>query len=523
MQTVAIANEMRWCDETTIRGYGIPGLLLMENAGRGVVQVIKECYAPIADQHIAIFCGRGNNGGDGFVIARHLINLGAIVTVVVLAQSKELKGDAKTNFDILKRLKKSTSKTLAIKPFSKSLLTSLPTPRLIVDAVFGTGFSGAVHRSALDVVNWINSQRVPVVAVDIPSGVDGTTGVVTNAAVKATHTVTFGLLKTGLLCNQGQDYAGKITVVDIGIPNAVRFSAKHKTRLVESSDIRSVLPERPSTAHKYSVGKVFILAGSKGFTGAAFLCASAALKAGTGAVILGTPESVYPILGRRLTETIVTPLPATAQGSISGAALDIIHEKLAWADVAVIGPGVSTNAETQDLLTTILRKYGGKMVLDADALRAVGWIGLKKLRRLKGSFVLTPHSGELARLVDIPSTEIEAHRISVARDAATASGATIVLKGGPTATGTSDGTVFLNSTGNPGMATVGSGDVLAGLIASLWAQGMKREAAAYSGVFLHGLAGDIAREEYGERSIVAQDLVDKLPAAIQRVEGPASV
>ncbi|MEK6755421.1 MAG: NAD(P)H-hydrate dehydratase, partial [Bacteroidota bacterium] len=516
--TVATASEMRWCDETTIRTYRIPGLMLMENAGRGVAAVVEQHFSRLGGEQVLIFCGKGNNGGDGFVVARHLLNAGANVTVIMLASARELKGDAKTNFDILKRVQKSSSDTLSLVSYSKALLKKLPKPKLIIDAIFGTGFSGAVRQPVLDIISWINQRGVPVVAVDIPSGVDGTTGVVMNTAVKSTHTVTFGLLKTGLLCNQGQDYVGEIKVVDISIPNAVRYSPKLKTFLVQGQDVRAVLPWRPSTAHKYSVGKVFILAGSKGFTGAAYLCATAALKAGTGAVILGTPESVYPILGRRLTETIVTPLPATSEGTISKAAAGIIREKLEWADVAVIGPGLSTNAETQDLIDSIIRNYSGKMVIDADALRSIARVGLKNLKRLKGSFILTPHSGELSRLIDVPSKEIETNRVQVARDGATTSEATIVLKGAPTATGTSDGRVYLNSTGNPGMATVGSGDVLAGIIASLWAQGMEQEASAYSGVFLHGLAGDIARDAYGERSVVAQDLIDKLPTAIKAVE-----
>lgn len=522
MQTVATASEMRWCDETTIRSYRIPGLMLMENAGRGVADLVKQHFSPLRGEQVVVFCGKGNNGGDGFVIARHLLNAGANVTVIMLASGRELKGDARANFDILKRIERSSPGALSLRSYSRALLRKLAKPRLIIDAIFGTGFTGAVRQPVLDVINRINQLGVPVVAVDVPSGVDGTTGVVVNTAVKATYTVTFGLLKTGLLSNQGQDCAGEITVVDISIPNAVRYSPKLKTFLVQADDVRAVLPWRPSTAHKYSVGKVFVLAGSRGFTGAAYLCASAALKAGTGAVILGTPESVYPILGRRLTETIVTPLPSTSEGTVAKAAARIIQEKLEWADVAVIGPGISTNAETQDLLKSILSGYGGKMVVDADALRAIGRIGLKNLKRLKGSFILTPHSGELSRLIDIPSKTIETSRVQVARDGAALSKATIVLKGGPTATGGRDGKVYLNSTGNPGMATVGSGDVLAGIIASLWAQGMEQDAAAYSGVFLHGLAGDVARDAFGERSVVAQDLIDKLPTAIKGVEGQAT-
>ena len=519
MQRVVSASEMRWCDETTIKKYGIPSLLLMENAGRGVAQVAGGRFGPLRGEHVLIFCGKGNNGGDGFVVARHLLNAGARITIVLLASARELKGDAKTNFDILKRLQKTNSELLSMMPFTKALLSKLPKARVIIDAIFGTGFSGAVRGTYLTAIEWINRQGVPVLAVDIPSGVDGTTGVVINTAVKATCTATFGLLKTGLLCNQGQDHVGDLDVIDISIPDVVRRSRTLKTYLVEAGDLRSQLPHRPSTAHKYSVGKVFILAGSKGFTGAAYLCATAALRAGTGAVILGTPESVYPILGRRLTETIVTPLPSTGEGSVAQAARRIIEEKLAWADVAVIGPGLSTNAETQDLLVSLLLEYEGRLVIDADALRAIARIGMKHLKRLKSSFVLTPHSGELARLIDIPAKEIEINRIAVAREAASMSRATIVLKGGPTAVGADDGSVFLNSTGNPGMATVGSGDVLAGIVASLWAQGMEGPVAAYCGVYLHGLAGDFARDAYGERSVVAQDLIDKLPAAIKGVEG----
>jgi hydroxyethylthiazole kinase-like uncharacterized protein yjeF len=518
MQTLVSASEMRWCDDTTIRKYGVPSLLLMENAGRGVAHVAGERFGSLRGEQVVVFCGKGNNGGDGFVVARHLLNTGAAITVLLLASPRELKGDARTNFEILKRLQRGSSDQLSIKPLTKALLSKLPKAKLIVDAMFGTGFSGAVRQPYLAAIEWINRQRVPVVAVDIPSGVDGTTGVVVNSAVKGTCTVTFGLLKTGLLCNQGQDQVGELEVIDIGIPDFVRHAPTLKTYLVEAGDVRAQLPQRSSTAHKYSVGKVFILAGSKGFTGAAYLSASAALKAGTGAVILGTPESVYPILGRRLTETIVTPLAATAEGSVAKAAKKLIEEKLAWADVAVIGPGLSTNAETQDLVVSLLREYTGNLVVDADALRCIARIGLNNLKRLKASFVLTPHSGELARLIDIPSKEIETNRIAIAREAAGTSKATIVLKGGPTAVGTSSGSVFVNSTGNPGMATIGSGDVLAGTIASLWAQGMGRDAAAYSGVYLHGLAGDLARDAYGERSVVAQDLIDKLPSAIKSLE-----
>lgn len=518
MQTIVSAREMRWCDAATIGKYGVPGVLLMENAGRGVFEWAERTVGRLDGKNVLVFCGKGNNGGDGFVIARHLLGTGAVVTVVLLAGPRTFAGDALTNFRILRKLRLAYSETLRIQPYAKSAITRLENPDLIIDAIFGTGFSGEVPKPIAECIRWINNQTCPVISVDIPSGVNGTTGCA-HASVKATRTVTFGLLKTGLLCNQGPDQAGKIELVDIGIPARVSRSSTLRTFLVDPSDVKRRLPRRSSTAHKYSVGKVLVLAGSKGYTGAAYLCALAALRAGAGAVNLATPETVYSVLARRLAEAIVTPLPSTAEGTLSGAARTLVEEKLKWCDVAVIGPGLSVNAETQELLRKLLSQFGGKVVVDADALRVVADVGLKAIRRTRAQWVLTPHAGEFSRITGDSSAGIEENRIEMARNGAVASGAVIVLKGGPTATGLPDGKVVLNSSGNPGMATVGSGDVLAGIIASLWAQGMDRDAAAYSGVYVHGLAGDCAKAIHGERSVIASDLIDQLPAALRRVEG----
>ena len=519
MRRIVSAKEMRWCDETAIRKFGIPGLVLMENAGRGVAENAQQHFGPLQGKDVLIFCGKGNNGGDGFVVARHLLNAGAFVTVVLMTSPGKLSGDALTNYKTLEKVRRESKTSLLIKSYSRSLLGQLKKPSLIIDAIFGTGFSGKVLKPYAGAVQWINDQAVPVLSVDIPSGVDGTTGIVENIAVKARRTSTFGLQKTGLLCNQGQDYVGHVDLIDIGTPAAVTESNTLKTYQVESVDVRRALPVRTSTAHKYSVGKVLILAGSRGFTGAAYLCSMAALRAGAGAVMLGTPESVYPILARRLAETIVKPLPSTGEGTIAMSALGEIKEKLGWADVVVVGPGLSTNAETLGLVREILENHRGLFVVDADALRVVGEIGLRRLARLKSCFVLTPHSGEYARIIGASAEDIETNRLEMARQGSKQGKVTLVLKGGPTAIGTKTGMAYLNSTGNPGMATVGSGDVLTGIIASLWAQGAREEDAALSGVYLHGLSGDISKEMYGERSIIAQDLIDQLPSAFRRVEG----
>ena len=507
---------MRWCDETAIRSFGIPSLLLMENAGKGSADAIARFFGPLKDCSIVVACGKGNNGGDGFVVARHLLNHGAIVTVVLLASGRELKGDARRNFEILSAILKQFPKRVQIKKFTEKSLSGLKVD-LVVDALLGTGFSGAIRSPLSGMIDWINRQKVPVVSLDIPSGINGTTGMMANKAVAAQRTVTMGAIKTGLLCNQGREHAGDVEVIDIGIPAGVYASRNLRTFLIESGDVAAVLPRRKLTAHKYSVGKVFILAGSTGFTGAAALAAFAALRSGAGAVLLGTPETVYPILAKKLSEAIVVPLPATQSGSLSMAGIRQIEERIRWADVTVIGPGLSQNAETVEVVAQLAATGKGKMLIDADGLNAIARSGVRLLRKSGREIIVTPHSGEFSRLAGIDASEVDARRVESARDFAKTHGVTVVLKGAPSVTAEPRGTVILNSTGNPGMATVGSGDVLSGVVAGLWAQGMQPIDAASSGVWLHGRSGDLAAAKLGERSLVAQDLIDFLSHAFQSI------
>jgi ADP-dependent NAD(P)H-hydrate dehydratase / NAD(P)H-hydrate epimerase len=518
MKRIVSAEEMRWCDETTIKTYGVSGLMLMENAGRGVAEIIKQEFFPLSSKNILVVCGKGNNGGDGFVIARLLSNSGARISIILLPSQSELKGDAKTNFKILERFAKYSSGQITIQRYSKRLLTTIPAPDIIVDAMFGTGFTGTMHKPIIELIEWMKKQKAKNVAVDIPSGVNGTTGVVENCAVHADITVTFGCLKSGLLCNDGRGFAGSVRVMDIGIPRMVAENKRLQICLVEKSDVRKVLPKRSIHAHKYSVGKILVLAGSKGLTGAAALCCTSALRTGAGAVVLGTPEPVYPILARKLTETMVFPLPTTSAGTLSLAALDTIHDRLAWADVLMIGPGLSQNSETQQLILKILFEYRGKVLIDADGLNALAVCGISKIRSSRAKIILTPHIGEFSRLTNMPSMEVEHQRIHAARDLARNIGVTIVLKGVPTVTASSDGSAFLNTTGNPGMATAGAGDVLSGIIAGLWAQGLSDEEAAWAGVYVHGLSGDEIANKLGERSLVANDIIEQLHVALQNIE-----
>jgi len=520
MRTIVSAEEMRWCDRTAIRSFGIPSILLMENAGRGSADALARFYGPLRDRQIVIVCGKGNNGGDGFVLARHLLNQGAVVAVFVTARRRELKGDALRTFDILSAIHKQTSDRLSITQASAQSLSRVR-PALVVDALLGTGFSGTLRPPLTTIVDWMNRQSVPVVSLDIPSGVNGTTGTMANKAVRATRTFTMGAVKTGLLCNSGAELSGTIETVDIGIPLDVYHSKRLQTFQMTASDVRLRLPRRERTAHKYGVGKIFVIAGSRGFTGAAALTAQAALRAGAGAVVLGTPESVYPILAKKLSEAIVIPLPATQAGSLSPDGLEVIEERIKWADVTVIGPGLSQNRETMKLVIKIVSDIRGKILLDADGLNAVASAGIRVLKKSKSEITITPHVGEFSRLSKIASADVEAQRIDHARGFSRDTRTTLVLKGAPTVTADAAGTAILNSTGNPGMATVGSGDVLSGIIAALWAQGMGQTQAAATGVWIHGKSGDLAADALGERSIVAQDLIDSLPHALQSVAGPA--
>ena len=518
MRTVVSAEEMRWCDITAVKSFGIPSMLLMENAGRGSADAIARTYGPLQGRSIVAACGKGNNGGDGFVVARHLVNYGASVVVVLVASQRQLRGDARRNFEILNAIHKHSPNQLSIIKGTGGAL-SKTRPDLIVDALLGTGFSGTIRSPFAGIIDWINRQRVPVVSLDIPSGIDGTTGMMSNKAVSAERTLTMGALKAGLLCNHGSELAGNIEVIDIGIPFSVYQTKSLRTFQLQGSDVRAALPHRRRTAHKYSVGKVFVLAGSRGFTGAAALTAQAALRSGAGAVVLGTPETVYPILARKLSEAVVVPLPATQQGSLGLQGLQAIEERMQWADVTVIGPGLSRNSETMKLVVKLISSAKGKILLDADGLHAVASEGLRLLRNSKAEMTITPHAGEFSRLTGIATSDVETHRIAHARKFSNHHRTTVVLKGAPSATADPDGTVILNSTGNPGMATVGSGDVLSGMIAALWAQGMMQTPAAASGVWLHGQSGDLAAKALGERSIVAQDLIDYLPLALQSIPG----
>lgn len=450
--------------------------------------------------------------------ARRLLNQNIKITVLIIGDPKEIKGDALKNYEILIRLKNNFPNKLKIEILSGYSLSHLKKPSLIIDAIYGTGFKGSLTGGVENVVEWINSKKIPVISTDVPSGVDASTGVVENMAVKADRTFTLAFPKIGLYCCDGREHSGQIEIIDIGIPRDVIALSDRKTFLTTQKHICSILPKRRYNVNKYTVGKVYVLGGAKGFTGAAALCAESVLKSGAGAVVLGTPDAIYPILAKKLTEAIIQPLPTTKTGSLSLGGLEKIRQRLKWADTLAIGPGLSTDPETQELIQTILKEYEGRCVIDADALNALSEVNWKSIKPKKSQWIFTPHAGELSRLIKIEADEIEKNKVSVTRKICLESGSYFVVKGAPTVIGSNSGQIYINTTGNPGMATVGSGDVLTGLIAGLWTQKMDAFNAAVAGVYIHGMAGDIARDKLGERSLMAGNILANIPNAFKKIE-----
>lgn len=513
MLTVVSSTEMRWCDETAIRRFKIPGLLLMDRAGTAAAHWLLKHFSPLDGRTVVVVCGPGNNGGDGFVASRILANHGAVVRVALTSPATALRGDAARHFDLLRREARELGDRLTIQPFQRLRRSIVSPPVLVVDALFGTGFHGRPRGVPLQAIEWMNGLGAPIASLDIPSGVNATTGVAEGVSIAAVATVTFGLLKTGLLLHDGRDRAGHVTCVDIGLPRAMTSDRRLRTRLVQATDLGTVLGPRPHRIHKYTAGKVLLVAGARGTTGAATMAALGALRVGAGAVVVAHPDAIYPVLARKLTEPVLQPLPSSADGTLTPLALPAVLERCAWADVVVVGPGLGRSASVLEFLEGLFDGCKRPMVVDADALTALADLDR---RSWKGrDWTLTPHAGEFSWLCGETAEAIEADRVDMARTYARRQGRTIVLKGSPTCTASPDGLVAINHTGNPGMATVGSGDVLAGVIGGLRAQGLDTFTASWVGAWIHGRAGDLTRARFGGRSMLAGDLIGEISPAMR--------
>jgi hydroxyethylthiazole kinase-like uncharacterized protein yjeF len=507
MKAVVTARQMAEMDRYSIDQLGLPGLILMENAGRGITQVAVSMLGDTHNKLVHIFCGPGNNGGDGFVVARHLLNHGVHVETFLLASRDKIKGDALTNLTILENMGHSTT------VLERTPEKSVPMPDLVIDALLGTGAKGALQGLMAEVVAYINSLSAPVLSIDIPTGINADTGAVEGQAIQATRTATMALLKQGLLFSPAREHAGKVDIIDISMPATVIAQNPVKVFLLEKEDIAAMLPQRSPSAYKNQCGTVAVVAGSRGYTGAAVLAAEASMRTGTGLTYLCVPKSLNVIFETKSTEVITWPFDDANMGYLQSDSFPEIVDSLNRLDIVALGPGIGQHAKTAELVFQLLQNLKKPMVLDADGLN----ICAQKpeiIKDYRGELVLTPHPGELSRLLGMPTFKIAADRISVAREIATSWKKVLVLKGGPTIIAVPDGRVFINSTGNAGMATAGSGDVLTGVIAGLLAQGLPAEQAALSGVNIHGLAGDIARDQFGEMGMIAGDILRSIPPAI---------
>ncbi len=514
MIPITTAEEMRSLDSATIQGLGVPGVVLMEHAGFGVLMHMEEFFDGIEGKNILVVCGKGNNGGDGFVVARWATKKGANVEVALLCEMEQLKGDALVNATIFQRLH--SQQLHCITKDTKTLEGLLSWAEIVVDGILGTGLTSAAKGLAAHAIELINASERSVVAIDIPSGLSADTGQIPGPAIDADLTVTFGLPKVAHYSFPAADLVGEVRVVDIGIPSRFVEEAGISTYVPEERDAATLFPLRPLNSHKGRYGHLLGIAGSPGKTGAGIMTAQAALRVGTGLVTIGVPSSLNQIFESSLIEAMTIPLPHD-DGYLLESAYDAIANALSGKTALAIGPGLGTNFSTIALVRKVVQEVELPMVIDADGINALAG-ALEILKDRKASTVLTPHPGEMARLIGSSPSSIQERRLETAREFASEYGVILVLKGAGTITALPDGRAFINPTGNPGMASGGSGDVLTGIIGGLLAQGVKGEDAAWAGVYLHGLAGDKAAQKKGEAALIAGDMIEAIPEILREWE-----
>lgn len=510
---LAKAAEMREIDHRAIHEYGIPGVVLMENAGRAVVEAIVRWQGPIAGKRAVIVVGPGNNGGDGLVIARHLHQAGCWVQIVALVRPESWQGDAAINWRIVGKLPIPVIEVLSIEE-AAVCEREFYDADFLVDGIFGTGLTRSVAGHFAAVIALLNQSHRPIVAVDIPSGLDSDSGHPLGVCVRAGLTVTFGLAKPGQVIYPGIEYTGRLVVADIGIPRIIVDALNLALEQLVQSDMPRLLPSRQPASHKGTFGHLLVIAGSQGKTGAAMLAAQGALRSGVGLVSLAVPQLLNAVFEASLLEAMTIPLASDYFLGDEDSA--VIASAMKGKDALVIGPGLGTAPETVGMVTRLYRELSLPMVVDADALTALGK-GLPSLSIREPSRVLTPHPGEMARLTGLTVAEIQADRIRVAVDYAQGKGVVLLLKGAATVIAGPDGRVAINSSGNPGMATGGMGDVLSGVIGALLAQGVTAWDAACLGAFVHGLAADRIARMRNCGGFLASEVAAELPAAFQEI------
>jgi hydroxyethylthiazole kinase-like uncharacterized protein yjeF len=510
------AAQMREADRRTIEEIGISSLVLMENAGRQAVAAIEAVYTDLLERQVAVLCGRGSNGGDGFVVARTLIQRGVDVSVFLIGRVADVRGDARINLEILGHLGLTVVEVADSQAWELHF-SELSDCTLIVDAIFGTGLNAPVSGFIESVVTDVNASGIPVVAIDLPSGLSADSPEPIGPSIEANLTITLAAPKLPLVLPPAETRAGDIVIADIGIPGDVLEAVDGpRVYLATRAAMRELISPRTPDSHKGDYGRVLVVAGSLGKTGAAYLAALGALRSGAGLVTIATPSGCQAILAAMAPEYMTEALVETDAG-LDPDGVDRVIDMAR--DVIALGPGLGDGQGTREFIRRIVDRAGMPMVIDADGLNAFADDPDRLTGREGRDIIITPHTGEMARLVGMTTDEVRASRIEIARNFAVAHHAFVVLKGHRTLIATPDGKLFINPTGNPGMATGGTGDVLTGVIAAWLAQLLDAEAACRLAVYLHGLAGDLAEADEGEVAMTSADVAAHLGDAMLELSG----
>ncbi|HXU12475.1 MAG TPA: NAD(P)H-hydrate dehydratase [Candidatus Binatia bacterium] len=512
---ILTSQQMRQVDRRAIRKFGLPEAVLMENAGRCVLEVLKLLDDDLQARRILLLCGKGNNGGDAFVLARHLRREGLPFTALLFGRRDEVRGAAAIHLRALESLGVVPTEVRGEASW-KAARGLLGPADLIVDGILGTGLTRPVAGLLARVFREVNDARALVVSIDVPSGLSGDTGEIPGPCIKADHTVTFVRPKWPHVFPPAEALCGTLHVRDIGIPDEAVAAEKVDLDLLDAAGLAPLLPKRRPDSHKGDYGHALVVAGSRGKGGAARLAALGALRAGCGLVTAAVPAGLQSGFVSRAMEVMTEGLPETAGGALAAAGIERLLGLLEGKQVVALGPGLGTDPETRKLVHAVVTRARVPVILDADAVNAFAGRA-EPLSGRQRPLVLTPHPGEMARLVRMTASAVQSRRLEVARAFACRHACHLVLKGHRTLVASPSGRVSVNPTGNPGMATGGSGDVLTGLLAGLIAQGIETGMAVRLGVYLHGLAGDLAAAEVGEAPLIARDILQHFPAALQRL------
>ncbi len=508
---IATAQQIGNIDRRAIREFGIPGAVLMENAASALVTEMERFFDGLAGVKVGIVCGKGNNGGDGLALARRLRIRGVPVRVALLATAASFKNEAKLNLSILRR----TDVEIVPNASPQAIAELIDWSDILVDAMLGVGLSSPLKGKYALTAELMNMAGRPVVAVDIPTGINADTGEVIGSAVRADLTVTMALPKRGLVLYPGAAFAGQVRVADIGIPPEIIEKERIAVGMLHRGLAWGLMGERDRDANKGDYGHLLVIAGSLGKAGAAIMTARGALRNGAGLVSVAAPMGLVPIVQQQVVEAMCIPAAESIDGTLGIGSEEELLKASGRMSACAIGPGLTTHYETVQVVKNLVQRMTIPLVIDADGVNALAG-SLDVLMKAKAPVVLTPHPGEMARLLGVSAGDVQQDRINVAQGFAEEYGVTLVLKGSGTVIATPRGEVFINTTGNPGMATGGTGDVLTGMIGGLLAQGYGPTQAACLAVYLHGLAGDLAAADKGEAGMIAGDVIEKIPDAIKK-------